>query len=436
MSKRSSNILKHIGITALTRPISMLLSFIQIRFMVTYLGDEKYGIWATLLSIMSWISSCDMGVGNGLRNKLGEAFAAEDNDKAKEYIATSYFIIFIVSLILFLCGFIASLFLDWQKIFNSSILNRKSYIAVICLNLSFVCINFITAICNQIFYAHQEASKVGFNQLTSQILFLLILILLMNKTDSNLFLLSLFYGATLLISNIFWTMTFFYKQKDFRCSLRHIKKERVNDVMGLGVCFFVMQLSSIVIFTTDNLLITQLFGPADVTPYDIVYKLFSLVSIGHNIILLPLWSGFTEAYVKLDIKWIRKTLKKLISFHFFIILGCIFLALLTPWIIKLWIGTEIILPKYLILFMTIYMIISTWNGIFSSFLNGVGEVTLSMIICIIQGIINIPLSIWLAKYFGISGIILGTVFTLLISAITSSMQTFFIIKKEKKNEIE
>ena len=117
----------------------------------------------------------------------------------------------------------------------------------------------------------------------------------------NLFLLSLFYGATLLISNIFWTMTFFYKQKDFRCSLRHIKKERVNDVMGLGVCFFVMQLSSIVIFTTDNLLITQLFGPADVTPYDIVYKLFSLVSIGHNIILLPLWSGFTEAYVKLDI---------------------------------------------------------------------------------------------------------------------------------------
>ena len=86
--------------------------------------------------------------------------------------------------------------------------------------------------------------------------------------------------------------------------------------------------------------------------------------------------------------------------------------------------------------MTIYMIISTWNGIFSSFLNGVGEVTLSMIICIIQGIINIPLSIWLAKYFGISGIILGTVFTLLISAITSSMQTFFIIKKEKKNEIE
>ena len=85
MSKRSSNILKHIGITALTRPISMLLLFIQIRFMVAYLGDEKYGIWATLLSIMSWISSCDMGVGNGLRNKLGEAFAVgnkEINERA------------------------------------------------------------------------------------------------------------------------------------------------------------------------------------------------------------------------------------------------------------------------------------------------------------------------------------------------------------------
>ena len=285
MSKRSSNILKHIGITALTRPISMLLLFIQIRFMVAYLGDEKYGIWATLLSIMSWISSCDMGVGNGLRNKLGEAFAVGNKEKAKEYIATSYFIIFVVSLILFICGFFASIFLDWQKVFNSTILDRESYIILIGLNLFFVCINFITAICNQIFYAHQEASKVGFNQLTSQILFLPILVFLMKTTDSNLFLLSLFYGATVFISNIFWTMTFFYKQKDFRCSLRHIKKERVNDVMGLGVCFFVMQLSSIVIFTTDNLLITQLFGPADVTPYDIVYKLFSIFTVVRGVIL-------------------------------------------------------------------------------------------------------------------------------------------------------
>ena len=84
--------------------------------------------------------------------------------------------------------------------------------------------------------------------------------------------------------------------------------------MGLGGRFFIMQLSSIIIFTTDNLLITQLFGPAEVTVYDVVYKLFSLISIGHNIILLPLWSGFTDAYVKSDIKWIRKTLKKLIYF--------------------------------------------------------------------------------------------------------------------------
>lgn len=437
MVERSSNILKHIGITALIRPVSMLLSFVQIRFMVAYLGDEKYGIWATLLSIMSWISSCDMGIGNGLRNRLGEAFAVGNKEKAREYIATSYFIIFIVSLILFVSAFFVSLFLDWQKVFNSISLSKDGYVLLICSNLFFVCINFVTAICNQIFYAHQEAAKVGFNQLTSQMLFLPILILLMKTTEGNLFLLSIFYGGTVFFSNIFWTAIFFCKQKDFCCGWRHLKKERVNDVMGLGGRFFIMQLSSIIIFTTDNLLITQLFGPAEVTVYDVVYKLFSLISIGHNIILLPLWSGFTDAYVKSDIKWIRKTLKKLIYFQFIIILGCIFFAILSPWVIKLWIGKQFLIPQYLILFMAIYMIISTWNGIFSSFLNGIGEITLSMIICIIQGVINIPLSIYLAKFFGISGIILGTVFTLLISSVAMSLQTFFILaRKEKNNELE
>lgn len=431
MSKRSSNILKHIGITALTRPISMLLLFIQIRFMVAYLGDEKYGIWATLLSIMSWISSCDMGVGNGLRNKLGEAFAVGNKEKAKEYIATSYFIIFIVSLILFLCGFIASLFLDWQKIFNSSVLNRKSYIAVICLNLFFVCINFITAICNQIFYAHQEASKVGFNQLTSQILFLPILVFLMKTTDSNLFLLSLFYGATVFISNIFWTMTFFCKQKDFRCSLRHIKKERVNDVMGLGVCFFIMQLSSIVIFTTDNLLITQLFGPADVTPYDIVYKLFSIFTVVRGVILAPIWGGFTDAYVQKDFVWIKKTLGKLLILEV-VLIFCVFIfILLVPGIVKIWIGHELRISKLLIISLGINIIISSWNDIFATFLNGIGAIKLSMSVCIVQGVLNIPLSIYLTKFFGISGIVLGTVFTLLISSFTSSLQTFFILMRKE-----
>ena len=70
-------------------------------------------------------------------------------------------------------------------------------------------------------------------------------------------------------------------------------------------------------------------------------------------------------------------------------------------------------------------------------MNGIGEITLSMIICIIQGVINIPLSIYLAKFFGISGIILGTVFTLLISSVAMSLQTFFILaRKEKNNELE
>lgn len=437
MSERSNNILKHIGITALTRPLSMFLSFIQIRFMVTYLGNEKYGIWATLLSIMSWISCCDMGIGNGLRNKLGEAFSSGNKESAKEYIATSYFVIFIISLSLFMIGFTISLFLDWQKIFNSLVFNKIDYVFIICLNLFFVCMNFISAICNQIFYAHQDAAKVSFNQLTSQILFLPLLILLMRKNDSNLILLSISYGGTIFISNICWTMAFFCKQKDFRCGLRYIKRKRISDVMGLGGRFFVMQISSIVIFTTDNLLISQLFGPSEVTAYDVVYKLFSLISIGHNIILLPLWSGFTDAYVKFDIKWIIKTLKRLIFFQFIVIFGCILFAVLSQWIIKLWIGKEILIPKHLILFMAVYMMINTWNGIFSTFLNGIGEINLSMFICIIQGIINIPLSIYLAKYFGISGIILGTIFTLLISAVASSLQTFFIlIRKEKLNEIK
>ena len=52
------------------KPISMVLSLLYTPALLAYLGDEKYGVWATILSVISWVNYCDIGIGNGLRNIL------------------------------------------------------------------------------------------------------------------------------------------------------------------------------------------------------------------------------------------------------------------------------------------------------------------------------------------------------------------------------
>ena len=65
------------------KPLSMIISYIYVPIALDYLGVEKYGIWSTILTILSWISYLDIGIGNGLRNRLTESINKKDGQEKK-----------------------------------------------------------------------------------------------------------------------------------------------------------------------------------------------------------------------------------------------------------------------------------------------------------------------------------------------------------------
>ena len=81
-------------------------------------------------------------------------------------------------------------------------------------------------------------------------------------------------------------------------------------MMNLGVKFFFIQITTIVMFASGNFIITQLYGPAEVTPYNISYRLFAATVTVFTIIIAPFWSAYTEAITMKDFTWIKKVLKK------------------------------------------------------------------------------------------------------------------------------
>lgn len=88
--------------------------------------------------------------------------------------------------------------------------------------------------------------------------------------------------------------------------------------MNLGVKFFLLQISSLVTYSLSNFLILYYLTPSDVTNYNISYKYFSIITILNNIVCLPLWSAFTEAYFK-KISYGLKTLFE--NWYWFFLFG-------------------------------------------------------------------------------------------------------------------
>ena len=77
---------------------SMLLSFVFVPLILSYLTSYKYGIWLTINSVVSWFSMMDVGLSGGLRLKLQNALPQKDWLTARKYVSSTYNLLALISL--------------------------------------------------------------------------------------------------------------------------------------------------------------------------------------------------------------------------------------------------------------------------------------------------------------------------------------------------
>jgi O-antigen/teichoic acid export membrane protein len=222
--------------------------------------------------------------------------------------------------------------------------------------------------------------------------------------------------------------------KSISPSIRTINFKYSSSLVKLGMQFFIIQISSLIVFTTGNIIITQLYGPEAVVVYNVAYKYFYMVPLVFNVILAPFWSAFTESYVKNEYNWIKNSVKKLIIMWALLSGVAIIMIITSDFVYEIWVGPEIKVPFILSFFTGLFVIIANWNNIFGYFINGVGKVRLQLYFAIFTAILNIPLSIFLAKTvgLGITGVMLSTIICLLFASIWSPIQYLKIINGTAK----
>lgn len=433
---RSKNYIKQLKGSFIFKGLAIFASFLLIPLIIKYLGIEQYGIWSTLLSIASWIILFDIGIANGLRNKISESLAEENKLKTKHYISTAYIILGIISLSLILFFLIISEYISWQKVFNTISISNQELKYVVNIIFVFLFLNFWISIINQVFNGFQKTSLVVFNQFLSNAFSLFTIFLLYKFSESSLIKLAIAYGISLLFSSLILSIWFYKKNSEFIPKIIFFGVDYLKPILSLGFKFFILQIGVVVILMSDKILITQLFGPEYVTSYDVVFKLFSIISVIHGILLAPLWSSYSDAYHRNDMEWIKKTIKNQLKIYLLIIASTILLALLSKPIIYIWIGKDFIIDNMLIVSIAFFILVFCWNNIFSYFINSTNKLLIMTILVIFLSIINIPLSIVLVKFFnfGVEGIVFGTIISLLFGSFLSVIQTYHLIfKKEKVN---
>jgi O-antigen/teichoic acid export membrane protein len=432
-NQRSINAKKNILVLAIIKGCSIAVSLLLVPITIHYINPTRYGIWLTLSSIVGWFSFFDVGLGNGLRNKFAEAVTNGKYEIARIYVSTTYAIlsiIIIVILIIFCC---INPFLNWSKILNtpSGMAGELSILALIV--FVFFCMQFVLRLITTIITANQQPAKASIFDFIGSLVSLSIIYILTKTTSGNLIYLGTVFSFTpvlVLTSSSIWFYTHQYKK--YAPAIKYVKFHYARNLMSLGIKFFIIQMAAVVLYQTSNIIIAHLFGPEQVTPYNIAYKYFSIITMTFSIIMMPFWSAFTEAWIKKDIYWIKNAINKLIIIWIFSGISTIIMFIFSNFIYKIWVGKEIEVPISISAVMAAYIIINGWCGIFSQFLNGVGKIKLQLFSGIFGALINIPLAIILGKHLGIYGVILSACLLAVVSAIWSPIQYMKIINNKAK----
>lgn len=415
---KNSILLKNIGANMIFHSFSMLLSFIYVPISRAYLGDVRYGIWATISSIVSWLAISDIGIGNGLRNRLTESLASGRKEDAKQLMSTAYFIMFWICFGLFCIYLCLAHYFDISDLLNLNIENENTNLALT-ITVAFMSINLWLGLVSQVFYAVQLPAVITISGTILQLLNIILILLATKLFTVNLCLFAVLLGLSGLIRNIGLSIFAFSKYPELFPRIRLYKKKYVKSIASVGLALFIGQICSTVTTSTDNILISKLFGAVDVTPYSTAYKLFQLFIQVQGLIIMPLWSAFTLKKEQENFIWIKKSLNRMNQFTAIISIGVIIAVFIIPYISDFWLQHHLEYDRMMLIIMGIYVITYMYASNYATLLCGVNNVKVYTICAAIGAIINIPASIMLAKNMklGLGGIIGGTLVSNLISVI-------------------
>lgn len=420
---RGKKVQKNIIVIIILQGISVLTSFLLVPLTIDYVSASEYGIWLTISSIVGWFSLVDIGMGSGLKNKLTEALAQNDIILAKKYVSTTYISLGVFVTLIFSILLAVTCFIDWAVILNQpdsmkSMLTETMFIVV-----AFFAMRMIVSLISMILTAHMlPAASTAINT-ASNLLTLIVILILTELIPGDLRVLALVLsGIPVLIYILVTIILFSKKYKKISPSWKYFDKREMKSLLNLGVGFFFIKISMILLFQTSNIIIIHWFTNEDVVVYNVAYKLFSVAFIMFDMLVQPYWTAFTDAWVKKDNEWIQDSIAKLLRIWKVISLCCIIVLLLSPIIYKIWIGDSVHIPFILSAVMCLYFICRCYGGTYNMFINGTGKIRIQSITLAIMTLLYFPLAYFLAKILNIGLIAIP------LSLIATDIYSLFIAR--------
>lgn len=389
--------------------VNLLGGFFYRYFFLTFLSENYLGINGLFNNILSILTLSDLGISSAIAFRLYKPIRSEDTlyvGKIMCFFCNVYRVVFwaIMFMGIAICPFI-------PKLISSSSNIPKD------INIYFVFILFLLQTASSYLFAYRQILLsadqrqfvvFGFNTIGTLIKYILqILILVFYKNYT----VTLIVGIILnVLSNYVLSLIAKIRYKPIFEIHESISIEEKRKIFEETKACMLHLIGSKVLTATDNIVLSKYINIAVTGIYSNYYLVISSLST----VITQLIGNFTAAigdiYATNDKEKVYSSYKNLVFINFWITSSCtICLYYLINLFISVWLGNNMLFSNIFVVAICIQFYIETNRIIQGSFTSGCGMYAKDYFRPLIESFVNLISSIWLVKKIGVSGVVIGTI---------------------------
>jgi O-antigen/teichoic acid export membrane protein len=414
--------LRNVGSTWVLTLAGIAATYVLTPFVINSLGTEGYGTWTLITSITGYISLLALGVPMACVRYLAQHIAEGNEREINRTIGSCAALYLAIGTVAVIAGAALLLLFGRYEIPEAFTEQASLAFAVMVLQVS---LGFIGLLPEGIMFAHHDFVVRNAVRLAGVALRLALTVAVLTMTQSLLALAAI--QLVCLIFDFVVSLALIRRRYPrIRINLRDFDTGVVRRVLSFSVYVLLLSAGARLVFETDALVIGAIFGVAAIPFYvvanSLVIYLMELV-VAIAAVVSPMATKLnTEGRID-ELREMFLTWSK-IALSLSLVAG-VFLIVIGPRFIGWWIGPAFEEPSGTVLRILVLscLVFLPVRGVALPIMMGLGKPQIPTIAFLAAGVLNLVMSIGLARPFGLAGIAVGTavpnvLFAILVLVIT------------------
>lgn len=379
--------------------------FISVPFVLTALGTERFGVWATLCAFTAFSGFLDFGFGNGAMNMIASARGRNALHELPLIFSAAARALTSTTACLFLALLPVWWLVPWHRL-----LHLPPAFAAEC-RIAVGCVIASTLVAVPLGLSTRMQLGLGRGERAYRWQALANLITLgtvigLARLHASLPLLTAAAVAGPLLGPLVNTLQLRRESHGFRTHIDGTHSQIIKQLRRSGFQFFILQISAVLAFSTDLPLITGVLGPEQAAPFAIVQRLFSIIPMGLALLWVPLWPLYRNALAAGDAAWAVRTfrLSLLAATGTALVLGSVLAFGFEP-LSRIWIGHAVPASLLLLLGFALWCVLDAAGGAIATLLNAAEVLRPQLVIAVVFVGLCLPLKYLAITRFGAAAII-------------------------------